>query len=62
MRLVQRRRVQDGVDAAQRVADERAVRDRADQRRVRGREDVDRDDVLTGVAQHTAQRLPEVTG
>ena len=60
--LVQRRGVQDGVGAGDRAPHERAVGDRADQRRVRRGQDVEPDDLGAVGGEHAAQRLAEVPG
>ena len=61
MWLVQRRRVQDGVDAVERAPHELAVGDRADQRRVGRGQDVEPDDVGAVGGEHAAERFAEVT-
>ena len=60
VRLVQRRRVQDGVDTAHRSAHEGAVGDRADELRPLRLEHVEADDVHALGREYPYERLPEV--
>jgi hypothetical protein len=61
MRLVQRRRVHDGVDARHRRAHHRPVRDRAHDLGGRGGQDVDPAHVVAALAQHAHEALTEVS-